>query len=100
MTTTLGFTVGKVSGRRMRALSIIRWWKPRGMAAWLTVHGLESVCLPKPSGKKPRGEPMVEDTRGETRNRIGVGLISARVGTISDPSVPYRKVRVPMVFWI
>src|SRR5215468_8662648 len=100
MTTTRGFTDGEATGWRMRALRIIRWWKRHGTAPWLTVHGLESGCLPKPSGKKPHGAPMAENIRGETRYRIGTGRIWARVGTISDPSGAYRKARVPMIFWI
>src|SRR5262249_18755380 len=100
MTTMRGFTVGKVTGRRMWAPKIIRWWKRRGMAPWLTVRGLENGCLPKPSGKKPHGAPMAENIHGETRSPIGVERISVRVGMISDPSGAYRKARVPMVFWI
>src|SRR5262245_63261124 len=100
MTTTRGFTVGESTGRRMRARRIIRWWKRRGLALWLIVHGLESGYLPKPSGKRPHGAPMAENIRGETRSRIGVGRISVPVGTISDPSEAYRRARVLMVFWI
>src|SRR4029450_7856523 len=100
MTTTPGFIDDKKNGRRTQVLRIIRWWKPRGMARWRTVHGSASVCLPQPSGKKRRGEPMVENIHGETSRRIGVGRILARGGMTSYPWAAYRKARVPMVFSI
>src|SRR4029434_2257354 len=100
MTTTLGFTGEETNGRRTRVLRIIRWWKLPGMARWRTVHGLESVCLPRQNVKKRRGEPMGESIHGETSRRIGVGRILARGGTTFDPSVAYRKARVPMAFRI
>src|SRR4029450_817226 len=100
MTTTPGFTGEETNGRRTRVLRIIRWWKLPGMARWRTVHGLENVCLPRPNGKKRRGEPMGENIHGETSHRIGVERILARGGTTSDPSVAYRKARVPMAFRI
>src|SRR6267142_1613135 len=99
-TTTPGFTGDKTNGGRTRVLRIIRWWKLPGMARWLTVHGLESVCLPNPSGKKQRGEPMGENIHGETSRRIGVGHIFARGGMTFDRSVAYRKARVLMAFSI
>src|SRR5882724_9195567 len=96
MTTTPGFIGEEINGRWTRVLRIIRWWKPPGMAQWRTVHGSANVCLPKPSGKKRRGEPMVEDILGETNRRIGVGRILARgwndlrpVGGLAKGASPY-----------
>ena len=45
-------------------------------------------------------KPMGENIHGETSHRIGVERILARGGTTSDPSVAYRKARVPMAFSI
>src|SRR5262249_36781849 len=100
MTTTRGFTVGEGTGWRMRALRIIRWRKRHGTAPWLTVHGLESGCLPEPSGKSRRGHQWQKISVGKRDAGSEPGAFRRGLERSPTRRGAYRKARVPMVFWI